>query len=984
MAYFRVVILQIVILTGIIPIPVFAYDRQTHEGLTQAIVQGYEKLHGDAFNANEQRVITGSSAEDDDWRFLNHFYDPINYRGLTVLGVSLGQPSESWAHDTRGQASWKCVAYFSCSHDIEYNDKLFSSPTDFSWDRAVYEYVYGDKQRGLESLGHVLHFIEDATVPAHVRNDQHGHIGSVGDADPYETFTNQFTSANIPTPADLSNIPTYSTLSSYLDHVARFTNTHFVSKDTLFTSYTLPDSTKLEVRGDFLFDTTLNNRIAYTPASTDFHKHSKDFGYSVSDPEHLVVSDNWNILSKTAIENGIGVVDLFFREVEKEKKTGAIKAKNISAAEQNAKDLAKKGFKYVKALYGSSLEQSDVEELLGDNAGQAGAAALAVGNEPAPSPQNTVSTKPAVPTVSQTNPLRPQAAPRVPNPPVPPVEEPTEPESPEQNLTPPAPAAAEAETSVPSPSTSSSGGAGGGSPTATQGSDAPASGGSTPPAAPDPLSISILSPSENELFGTTTVTFTGTTSAAALVTAAYDSTLATTTTDGNGNWTFSLSLPSGATTVSFSAATSTETTVSTSSPQAATSTRTVVVDTSVPDAPDIEIDECASTLVVGSCVVATTTVTISWNIVSGVSYYGLTANDTLLATTTATSSTSVVSDMATTTFSVVAHKANGTAATSTEQTVFVTTQPVIINEIAWAGDNTSASNQWVELKNLSSYTINLSDVMIVRDGGASSIQLSGSILPNDYLVVEATEISFTGPYKLITPFDALSASGEELSLVWNAGTTIDATPPVVTCGGWCAGALNAVIGTSVGVTGDTISSLSMERIPDATDGTQSASWRSTDSYGSGKPARWGTPGATNSPGLPYSGVYCGSSGNLVVANTAFNPGSGSCVFLSRFISFPILNDANRFGGLYHGTVGSSTSLTGDGQALFLPAADISINFLTTNPVVGDSYFFTMFERPTGPAFDLLHLAFKDYFTNATLAPTPPLSHFVVIPFTYQP
>ena len=123
MAYFRVVILQILILAGIVPIPAFAYDRATHEGITQAIVQGYEKLRGNALGSSEkQRIIGGSSAEDDDWRFLNHFYDPIHYRGLTVLGISLGQPSEAWAYDTRGQASWRCVAYFPCSHNIEYND----------------------------------------------------------------------------------------------------------------------------------------------------------------------------------------------------------------------------------------------------------------------------------------------------------------------------------------------------------------------------------------------------------------------------------------------------------------------------------------------------------------------------------------------------------------------------------------------------------------------------------------------------------------------------------------------------------------------------------------------------------------------------------------------------------------------------------------------------------------------------------------------
>ena len=31
----------------------------------------------------------------------------------------------------------------------------------------------GDKAYGLEALGHVLHLLEDATVPDHTRNDPH-------------------------------------------------------------------------------------------------------------------------------------------------------------------------------------------------------------------------------------------------------------------------------------------------------------------------------------------------------------------------------------------------------------------------------------------------------------------------------------------------------------------------------------------------------------------------------------------------------------------------------------------------------------------------------------------------------------------------------------------------------------------------------------------------------------------------------------------
>ncbi|MDO8576371.1 MAG: hypothetical protein Q7R90_03580 [bacterium] len=972
------------ILTGIIPIPVFAYDRATHEGITQAIVQGYEKLHGDTLDSSEgQRIIAGSSSEDDDWRFLNHFYDPINYRGLTVLGISLGQPSEGWAYDTRGQSSWRCVAYFPCSHDIKYNDKLFSSPADYSWDRAIYEYVYGDKQRGLEAVGHALHFVEDATVPAHVRNDQHGHIGSVGDADPYETFTSQFTAANISVPNNLSNVPTYSSLSSYLDHVARFTNTHFVSKDTMFSDFNSPTISGLRQSDDgFLYDKTLGLRVVAFESKTDTHNRTT-YTYSLKDTKQLALTDNWNVLSKTAIVNGIGIIDLFFKSVEQEKKTGAIKAKNISAAEQNTIDLAKKGFKYVKALYGSSLSQSDVEELLGDNAGQAGAAALAVGNEPSPPQQGAPSASPAAPTVSQTNPPQPQAAPQVLGASVSPVEEPSEQKPPKQDATPPAPDPFELQTSAPAPWTNNSGGVSGGSPTPTTGT--PTDGGSTPPAASDPLSISILSPDENELFGTTSVAFSGTTSASSVVTAAYDSTLATTTTDDNGNWSFILVLTSGTTTVSFSAATSTETT--------ATSTRTVAVDVSSPDAPSISIDECEASFVAGDCTVAATTVTVSWNAVSGATYYDVLKNSVILATTTEILATGDIPASATTTFSVVAHKSNGTAATSTEKTVYVTTQPLIINEVAWAGTNTFPEDEWIEVKNITSSTLDLSHFVITTPDGSRTIQLSGTIAPLTpstwlgFRVIERSAGAVSGvPDVLTSDFTQLSDSGEQLLLQWGNGvatTTVDSTPPVATCGGWCAGASEGSIGYSV-QHGTTTMNLTMERKDSPADGLLASSWRTTDAYSfygndRSPSAIFGTPGVANSKGYPTVGWFCSPDTASIESGAHYTPPSSSCTYLLRAIG----TNGYRYTALYRGEVASSTRVTLDeaGKAYIRQGRSTII----PDPQVGEHFFIAVFEGRIGPNFDPPFDDFTPFDTYfKTGAGAPPHSNYFVIPWVYGP
>src|SRR3989344_1625848 len=879
------------LLVLVVPHTSLAYSVAPHEGITRATINQYEKLSGDLFTTAEEAVmIQGSNDEDENWRFMRHFYDPVNNSGLYYAGRRYSA-SIYWAQDTNGQGNYNCYSKWLCNGDhIKYADKYFSSPTDFSWDRAVYEYAWGDKVRGAAALGHVLHLIQDATVPAHVRGDPHPE--ALADADSYETYAAKYTSGNII--SQLINVPTFSGLAAAFDTTAMFANNNFLSDDTLFQVYKSPELSSMVVKDGFAVHPTLRHRVAYVKIWTDRFGNETKRKILMDNETNAVSSDYWNILSQKAIEAGTGVIDLFFREVEQEKKTGVLKARNVSAAELRAIENAKKGFKYVKALYGSSLNQSDVEELLGDNAGQAGAAALAVADAPSPPQQDAVPANPVAPTVSRTNPPQPQAAPQVSDSLASHVEEPIEQGQPAQDPTPAPPT--EPQTSALAPSAGTSTGASGGSPTptasaATQSSDTPTSGGSTPPPASDPLSLSILLPSENELFATTSATFTGTTSASAIVTAAYDSTLATTTTDDSGNWTFTLSLASGTTTVSFSAAGSTET--------SATSTRTVGVDVASPDAPSISIDECAASFVAGDCTIAATTATISWNAVSGAAYYDVIKDNAILATTTATLATSGISASATTTFSVVAHKSNGTAATSTEKTVFVTTQPLIINEVAWAGTKASVEDEWIELRNISNSTVDLSHFVITTPDGSRVISLSGTIgaagngLGTDFLVIErsAEATSLVSPYAVASDFALLADSGEQLLLQWGDGiatTTVDSTPAVATCGGWCAGAALGSIGYSI-QSGTSTARLTMEREENSSDGSPAARRQTTDAYffyGSDRSgsAMFSTAGAASSKGHPTAGWFCSPDSTSITSGAHYTPPSSNCKYIMRAIS----------------------------------------------------------------------------------------------------
>ncbi len=984
----RALVLFAVLGVAVLPQLALAYARETHKGLTEATIKAYEQVYaGTLDSAQEQRMIQGSWDEDDDWRFMRHFYDPVNTQGL--LGQYL--TSKVWAQDTEGQGNYNCYADWLChGPHIGYSDKFFSSPTDFSWDRAIYEYAYGDKVRAAETLGHIVHLLQDATVPAHVRNDPHPSQVGIGDADPYEEYSSRYSLGNIPVPAGIQKI-SFTGIGNVFDAIAGFTNKNFVSKDTLFTNYTLPDPGRFFVKDGFLYDSQLGYRLVRVEEETirsDGHV-KKITSYKVTDEKSLISSDYWRILSKKAIETGAGVIDLFFRNVEEEKRTGALKAKNVSAAEVEAKNTALEGFKFVKALYGSSLEQSDVADLLNDNAGQAGAAALAVGEQTGggdeggqtgETGQGGTGLNGETDNTSDT-----------------PVED-NSPELPKpvtfaqsQNPAPP---------STPTPSGLAPGfGGGGGSSSNSSGSaQTIVSSGSTSTTTSSSsfsssssavtIPLSVTSPSDNSTFATTSVTFFGTSSSSVLILIAEGTSIATTSADVSGNWTLPLTFAEGSHLISLAA-------YDGAGNSSATTTLNVLVDTAAPNPTTASVAECSYSIVAGLCVVAATTVSVSWSTVADASYYGVFKNGLLYATTSALALSATVSDQATSTFEVVTYDVTGNAATSSAVSIGVYAKPLIINEIGYGINSSLSADQFIELKNISPYILDLSHISILRDG-ANPIALSGTLASRiaaatGFLVVEATDAVPYGVNEFVTPFTALSSSGEQLSLVWASGsatTTLDATPAVATCGGWCAGQVNAQLGTDDLGTSPFFTPLSMERASDNSDGLLAASWHSTDTYGSyfgNNEGFWGTPGIENSTGLPEAGWYCGSDSALVPTASpgpSYHPSDlTNCTYLSRFISKLTL----RAGDLFRGDVGSSTSLTGNffgGALAYSEAIPIS------NPQSGEHFFVVLWEMRQGPAFNDDPSNFIKYFTlastSAATVTTPPHQNYRIIPWVYSP
>jgi len=285
----------------------------------------------------------------------------------------------------------------------------------------------------------------------------------------------------------------------------------------------------------------------------------------------------------------------------------------------------------------------------------------------------------------------------------------------------------------------------------------------------------------------------------------------------------------------------------TSSAVAATTTEpAVTTDTTAPSV-SLTISECADSFSPSACLIATTTITLAWeSTASDLAWYAVSCVSAgapcagfSSATTSATGTLyAIPADNADYIFSIVAYDTSGNASVSAEATVAVATRPVVINEIAWAGTSaTRSSDEWIELYNPTAHAVSLSGwILYSATNNDPYIALAGSIPSKGFFLLERT--SSTTISDIIedqTYTGSLSNSGEQLILS-RASTTIDQTPEISACSGWCGG--YAVVYRT------------MERIDHADDGSQTSNWTASGVLANGANADGiaigGTPKKRNS------------------------------------------------------------------------------------------------------------------------------------------
>jgi len=310
----------------LLPNKAFAYGVETHAYLTDEIVNFYNQNYGNNSISGELKsyIIDGSRREDDAPRWLNHFYDPVNNRGLNDPEWGKGFSSKEWAQSDSKQTTYayRPIKYVASILDASEQEAIDRMDLNFTWQQAIRYYRDGEIEKAMFTLGHVLHLIEDASVPDHTRNDGHPEI--FGDGSPYEVFSERFTLASPDSglPLRLTGKKPFDsmpTLSSYFNEMANYSNNNFYSEDTINKSYNLPKSTEYVIIGDVKFAMNVDEdggvyKLSAEPAN---RSNLKDTEYEVTLSNDSVVAGYWSHLSVKSVQVGAGVIKLFFDDIER-------------------------------------------------------------------------------------------------------------------------------------------------------------------------------------------------------------------------------------------------------------------------------------------------------------------------------------------------------------------------------------------------------------------------------------------------------------------------------------------------------------------------------------------------------------------------------------------------------------------------------------------------------------------------------------------
>jgi PKD repeat protein len=320
----------------------FSDGVATHPEITQQIFDSF----GEEFNLSQQEkywILQGARDEDIPnvpldlftrawWaRFNRHFYAPqkgdIGFKGVF-------ENAKYWATGFAGtgetiQRNWADDVLA----ELKGNPNLIGLPPsewpryidDFSWTKAIsYNMQYdSERTKAFVALGHILHLIQDMTVPAHVRDDFHWRKEwrkppIYGDKlYSYEYYTENFCTftPSMKEKIKLDGMTHFDFISQYIDTLAEYVSYNFFSPNTIGDDdQPDPEIGELEIDQE--------NKARYLFREVDLGKYhlakegllsGRFFGavpqYFVIDS--VCIEDYWGILGIKAVQYSAGAIQLF-------------------------------------------------------------------------------------------------------------------------------------------------------------------------------------------------------------------------------------------------------------------------------------------------------------------------------------------------------------------------------------------------------------------------------------------------------------------------------------------------------------------------------------------------------------------------------------------------------------------------------------------------------------------------------------------------
>jgi hypothetical protein len=326
-----------------------AYSPETtHAGITEQIVELYNlhNSHNQINPTDKEIIIQGAINEDKPaTRALNHFYDPVRN-----MGINNNRTAVVWATES-------------------------NNGNKYTWQENIDKYVRGDRAGALLGLGHILHLIEDMTVPDHTRNDPHigdGPSGAFTGASDYESWAKEHKNRQTMNGTAQSyfkfnyEINKLDSVEDYFDYLAVYSNNNYVSPDTIVNSiYQYDNPVVIEKKNGYAYgkDSYFNDKhklyLEYYTKNNNLFRGLVDTDVS----DYSVLEEYFPRLVKMAILSGVGVVELFFSEAEQAREKyleeERIKQEEIARYEAEKNKKTTEGNFFVKLWYKTSYAVSD-------------------------------------------------------------------------------------------------------------------------------------------------------------------------------------------------------------------------------------------------------------------------------------------------------------------------------------------------------------------------------------------------------------------------------------------------------------------------------------------------------------------------------------------------------------------------------------------------------------------------------------------------